>query len=167
MKEKPEAKLWQIKIEKAEEIMKFYVVSRLKPILIPESYFGKFRRLFEIAHKGEQPQPVFFINREDKVEVEEVAQMYGFKLNSITEKYITLEVENLENKGLYEIFLFNPQVRGLFKLEYVFAKDKKEAANFAKKFKRDYQVSVRKTDKIACYPINFIGKDRIVLERKL
>jgi|GEM_PF-1564792 len=166
MKEKSEAKLWQIKIEKAGEIMRFYVVSPFKPMLIFESYFGKFRRMFDITPKGKQEQLVFFINKQDKAEVERAVEMYGFKLSSITEKHIILEGENLENKYLYEIFLFNTRIRGLFKVEYVFAKDKKEASNFAKEFKRYYRISVRKTNKIACYPINFIGKNKIILERK-
>ncbi len=166
MKEKLPAKLWQIRMEKDGEITRLYVFSIHKPMLVFESYFGRLRRRFEIAPSKKQDPPVFYLLAGEKAEVERATDMHGFKLKAITEHHIILEVKNLENKNLYEISLFNPRLRGLWRKEYVFSKDKREAAIFAQQFKEDYHVSIKKAAKIDSYPVEVVEKDRIILTRQ-
>lgn len=166
MKEKLPAKLWQIRMEKDGEITRLYVVSIHQPMLVFESYFGRLRRRFEIAPSKKQDPPVFYLLAGEKAEVERATDVHGFKLKAITEHHIILEVKNLENKNLYEISLFNPRLRGLWRREYIFSKDKREAANFAQQFKEDYHVSIKKAAKIDSYPVEVVEKDRIILTRQ-
>ena len=167
MKEKQQARLWQIRMEKAGETERLYVVSVQKPMLVFESYFGRLRRRFEIAPSRRKDPPTFYLLEGEKAGVERAADMHGFKLQAITERHIILEAENPENKEFYEISLFAPRLAGFWRKKYVFSKDKKEAASFAQQFKEDYRVSVRKAAKIDGYTIEAIEKDRIILRRQL
>ncbi len=165
MKENLPAKLWQIRMEKAGETTRLYVVSIHKPMLVFESYFGRLRRRFEIAPSKKQDPPVFYLLEGEKSEVERATDMHGFKLKAITEHHIILQVENPENKNFYEISFFNPRLRGFWRKKYIFSKDKREAASFAQQFKADYHISVRKAAKIDGYPVESIEKNRIILNR--
>lgn len=166
MKENLPAKLWQIRMQKTGETTRLYVVSVHQPMLVFESYFGRIRRRFEIATSKKQDPPVFYLLAGEKAEVERATDMHGFKLKTITEKYIILEVKNPENKNLYEISLFNPRLRGFWRRKYVFSKDKREAVSFAQQFKKDYHISIRKATKIDGYPVEAIEKDQIILNRQ-
>ena len=166
MKENLQAKLWQIRMERAGETTRLYVVSIHKPMLVFESYFGRLRRRFEIAPSKKQDPPVFYLLAGEKAEVERATDMHGFKLKAITEHHIILEVKNLENKNLYEISLFNPRLRGFWRREYIFSKDKREATSFAQQFKEDYHVSIKKASKIDGYRVEAVEKDRIILTRQ-
>jgi len=166
-KENLQAKLWQIRMERTGETARLYVVSVHKPMLVFESYFGRLRRRFEITTLKKQDPPVFYLLAGEKAEVEKATDMHGFKLKAITEKYIILEVENPENKNLYEISLFNPRLRGFWGRKYVLSKDKREAASFAQQFKEDYHVSIKKAAKIDSYPVEVVEKNRIILTRQV
>lgn len=166
MKEKLPAKLWQIRMERAGETTRLYVVSIHKPMLVFESYFGRLRRRFEIAPSKKQDPPVFYLLAGEKAEVERATDMHGFKLKAITEHHIILEVKNLENKNLYEISLFNPRLRGFWRREYIFSKDKREAASFAQQFKENYRIDIKKASKIDGYRVEAVEKDRIILTRQ-
>jgi hypothetical protein len=166
MKEDLPAKLWQIRMKKAGEITRFYVVSVHKPMLVFESYFGRLRRKFEITSSKKHDPPVFYLLAGEEAEVERATDMHGFKLKAITEKHIILKMENPENKNLYEISLFNPQLRGFWRREYVFSKDKRKAASFAQQFKEKYHLSIKKAAKIDGYPVEVVEKDRIILTRQ-
>jgi hypothetical protein len=166
MKENLQVKLWQIRMERAGETTRLYVVSVHKPMLVFESYFGRLRRRFEITTLKKQNPPVFYLLAGEKAEVEKATDMHGFKLKAITEKYIILEVENPENKNLYEISLFNPRLRGFWGRKYVLSKDKREAASFAQQFKENYHISIKKATKIDSYPVEVVEKDRIILARQ-
>jgi hypothetical protein len=135
-------------------------------MLVFESYFGRLRRRFEIAPSKKQDPPVLYLLEGEKAEVERATDMHGFRLKAITEHHIILEVENPENKNLYEISLFHPRLRGFWEKKYVFSKDKREAASFAQQFKEDYHISTRKAVKIDGYPVEVIEKDRIILNRQ-
>ena len=166
MKENEHAKLWEIRMEKAGETAKLYVVSVHKPMLVFESYFGRLRRRFEIAPSKKQDPPRFYLLEGEKAEVERATDMHGFKLKAVTEKHIVLQAENPENRNLYEISFFNPRLRGFWGRKYVFSKDKREAASFAWQFKEDYHISIRKAVKIDGYPVEATEKDRIILKRQ-
>ena len=166
MKENEQGKLWQIRMEKAGETTRLYVVSVHKPMLVFESYFARLRRRFEIAPSKKQDPPRFYLLEGEKAEVERATDMHGFKLKAITEKHIVLQAENPENKNLYEISFFNPRLRGLWRRKYVFSKDKGEAASFAQQFKEDYHIGIRKAAKIDGYPLEAIEKDQIILRRQ-
>lgn len=167
MKENQQAKLWQIRMEKAGETERLYVVSVQKPMLVFESYFGRLRRRFEIAPSRRKDPPIFYLLEGEKAEVERAADMHGFKLEAVTERHIILEAKNPGSEDFYEISLFAPRLAGFWRKKYVFSKDKKEAASFARQFKEDYRVSVRKAAKIDGYAIEAIEKDRIILRRQL
>ncbi len=166
MKENLPAKLWQIRMKKAGKTARLYVVSIHKPMLVFESYFGRLRRRFEITRSKKQDPPVFYLLEGEKAEVERATDMHGFRLKAVTEKHIILQVENPENKDLYEISFFHPRLRGFWKRKYVISKDKREATSFAQQFKEDYHVSIRKAAKINGYPIETIEKDHIILHRQ-
>jgi len=126
MKENEHAKLWEIRMEKAGETAKFYVVSVHKPMLVFESYFGRLRRRFEIAPSKKQDPPRFYLLEGEKAEVERATDTHGFKLKAVTRKHILLQAENPENRNLYEISFFNPRLRGFWGRKYVFSKDRIE-----------------------------------------
>jgi len=166
MKENLQAKLWQIRMERAGETTRLYVVSIHKPMLVFESYFGRLRRRFEIAPSKKQDPPVFYLLAGENAEVERATDMHGFKLKAITEHHIILEVKNPENKNLYEISLFNPRLRGFWRREYIFSKDKREAASFAQQFKENYHIDIKKASKIDGCRVEAVEKDQIILTRQ-
>lgn len=166
MKENLPAKLWQIRMGKTGETTRLYVVSVHKPMLMFESYFGRLRRRFEIAPSKKLDPPVFYLLEGEKAEVERATDMHGFKLKAVTENHIILEVQNPENKSLYEISFFNPRLRGFWGRKYVFSSDKKEAASFAQELAKDYHLSISKATKIDGYPLEVVEKDRLILRRE-
>ncbi len=167
MKKNQWAKLWQITMEKAGETERLYVVSVQKPMLVFESSFGRLRRRFDIAPSRKEVPPTFYLLDGEKAEVERATVMHDFKLEAVTKKYITLEAENPGNKDLYEISFFTSRLAGSWRKKYVFSEDKKEAASFARQFKKNYHVSVKKATKIDAYAIEAIEKDRIILRSQL
>jgi len=166
MWEKPQAKLWHIKLQKAGETISLFTVSQNKPILVFESYFAKLRRMVQITPPGRSREPVFFFSKEEKAEVEKATEMFGFKLKTITEKQIILQVENPENEILWEVAFFSPRARGLWTVKYFLARDKKKVRSRVEKFRpKDHRISVKKAIRMGQYPIEDITKDSLFLRR--
>lgn len=158
-------KLWRVEIGQEKKSYTLYVVSTQKPMLIFESYFGKLRRMFDLSSGKPQPQPVFYIPKEEKATVERSDQMHGFKLQHITSQHIILSIENPQEKDLYEISLASREIKGFLRKEYVLAADKIEAVRLTEKFKPIYWVKVKKAKKMDCYPIVRVNSKTIVLEK--
>jgi len=142
-------KLWKVEIGQGEKSYTLYVVSTQKPVLIFESYFGKLRRMFDLSSGKPQPQPVFYIPKEERAVVKKTDQIHGFKLQEITSQHIILSIKNPEKKDLYEIFLASKEIKGLL----------------TERFKPTYWVKVKKAKKMDCYPIVSVNNKMIILEK--
>jgi len=166
MREKPQTKLWHIKLQKAGETISLYTVSEKKPLLIFESYFARLRRMVQITPLGRSGEPLFFFSEEEKAEVEKATEMFGFELKAITEKQIILQVENPENEILWEVAFFSPRARGLWTVKYFLAQDKKKMRSRVEKFRpKGHRISVKKAIRMGQYPIEDITKDSLLLRR--
>lgn len=173
MKEKEEEKLWKIKIGERENSFHFYLISTQKPIFISETAFGKFKRRFgsfgssgSFFNESSLSIPIFYIGKKQKAIAEQTQNINGFNLQKLTPQHIVLSVENSHEKFLYELSLFNKNIKTFFKKEYVLASDKKEAMQYSNKFESLYTIKVTKAKKVYCYPIVNLTKDTLTLKRE-
>lgn len=169
--EKKECKLWKVEMGKEHGYFyEFYLASSQKPMFIAETAMEKFRRkysFFSASRPAQKLVPAFYIAKKQRATARETNEMHGFALHEVSSQHIVLSMENPEQKSLYEICLFSKKDRVFFKKKYVLAADKKNALDYAQKFKNEYQTHVSRAKKIDCYPILSIDNEKIILNAKI